>query len=65
MVSPDSLGCMLYGRSAAKDRATDQRLAIKKVSPMAKRTADARHTLRELLLLQFLGCHPNVRGDRL
>lgn len=28
---------------------------------MAKRTADAKHTLRELLLLQYLGKHPNVR----
>uniref|UniRef100_K3WFG5 Protein kinase domain-containing protein n=1 Tax=Globisporangium ultimum (strain ATCC 200006 / CBS 805.95 / DAOM BR144) TaxID=431595 RepID=K3WFG5_GLOUD len=27
---------------------------------MAKRSVDAKHTLRELLLLQFLGNHPNV-----
>ncbi|KAL3667590.1 hypothetical protein V7S43_007144 [Phytophthora oleae] len=28
---------------------------------MAKRTVDAKHTLREVLLLQLLGKHPNVR----
>ncbi|OWZ04040.1 Mitogen-activated protein kinase [Phytophthora megakarya] len=46
---------------AAKDRETDQCVAIKKVTPMAKRTTDAKHTLREVLLLQHLGKHPNVR----
>eukprot|EP00644_Phytophthora_capsici_P001149 jgi/Phyca11/129670/e_gw1.86.81.1 len=46
---------------AAKDRETGQCVAIKKVSPMAKRTVDAKHTLREVLLLQLLGKHPNVR----
>ncbi|KAF1323557.1 Cmgc/mapk protein kinase, partial [Globisporangium splendens] len=45
--------------SAARDRETGQHIAIKKVSPMAKRSVDAKHTLRELLLLQFLGNHPN------
>ncbi|KAG6617476.1 CMGC/MAPK protein kinase [Phytophthora cinnamomi] len=45
---------------AAKDRETGQCVAIKKVSPMAKRTVDAKHTLREVLLLQLLGKHPNV-----
>lgn len=39
-------------------------MAIKKVSPMAKRTVDAKHTLREVLLLQLLGKHPNVRLSR-
>lgn len=47
--------------SAAKDKQTGQCVAIKKVSPMAKRTVDAKHTLREVLLLQYLGKHPNVR----
>jgi len=33
---------------------------------MAKRTVDAKHTLREVLLLQLLGKHPNVRnGSRI
>uniref|UniRef100_H3G6P2 Protein kinase domain-containing protein n=1 Tax=Phytophthora ramorum TaxID=164328 RepID=H3G6P2_PHYRM len=45
---------------AAKDRETGQCVAIKKVTPMAKRTVDAKHTLREVLLLQHLGKHPNV-----
>ncbi|KAI9980878.1 hypothetical protein PInf_010223 [Phytophthora infestans] len=45
---------------AAKDRDTGQCVAIKKVTPMAKRTTDAKHTLREVLLLQHLGKHPNV-----
>ncbi|KAG3097740.1 hypothetical protein PI124_g15191 [Phytophthora idaei] len=45
---------------AAKDRETGQCVAIKKVTPMAKRTTDAKHTLREVLLLQHLGKHPNV-----
>jgi hypothetical protein len=29
---------------------------------MARRTTDAKHTLREILLLQYLGKHPNVSG---
>ncbi|GAB9467125.1 hypothetical protein Gpo141_00004483 [Globisporangium polare] len=45
---------------AAKDRETGLSMAIKKVSPMAKRTVDAKHTLREVLLLQLLGRHPNI-----
>ncbi|ETM55345.1 CMGC/MAPK protein kinase [Phytophthora nicotianae] len=45
---------------AAKDRETGQCVAIKKVTPMTKRTTDAKHTLREVLLLQHLGKHPNV-----
>ncbi|TYZ67349.1 hypothetical protein PybrP1_001166 [[Pythium] brassicae (nom. inval.)] len=45
---------------AAKDCETGMNLAIKKVAPMTKRTADAKHTLREVLLLQLLGRHPNV-----
>ncbi|KAG3199063.1 hypothetical protein PC128_g5544 [Phytophthora cactorum] len=45
---------------AAKDRETGQCVAIKKVTPMAKRTTDAKHTLREVLLLEHLGKHPNV-----
>ncbi|TMW58341.1 hypothetical protein Poli38472_011929 [Pythium oligandrum] len=45
---------------AAKDRESGQRIAIKKVCPMAKRSVDAKHTLREILLLQLLGKHPNI-----
>ncbi|RLN47685.1 hypothetical protein BBJ29_000576 [Phytophthora kernoviae] len=45
---------------AAKDHETGQSVAIKKVTPMAKRAVDAKHTLREVLLLQFLGKHPNI-----
>ncbi|RLN82800.1 hypothetical protein BBJ28_00019540 [Nothophytophthora sp. Chile5] len=50
---------LIAHHSAAKDRETGQCVAIKKVSPMAKRAVDAKHTLREVLLLQFLGKHPN------
>ncbi|KAF1772340.1 Protein kinase-like domain [Phytophthora cactorum] len=39
--------------NAAKDRETGQCVAIKKVTPMAKRTTDAKHTLREVLLLSI------------
>jgi hypothetical protein len=31
---------------------------------MAKRSVDAKHTLREVLLLQLLGKHPNVSTYR-
>ncbi|KAJ0403438.1 hypothetical protein ATCC90586_001727 [Pythium insidiosum] len=57
----NALGKGSYGIvCAAKDRETGHRLAIKKVCPMAKRSVDAKHTLREVLLLQFLGKHPNI-----
>ncbi|KAL8001827.1 putative protein kinase [Plasmopara halstedii] len=56
-----ALGKGSYGIvCAAKDCETGQCVAIKKVSPMTRRTADAKHTLREVMLLQHLGKHPNV-----
>ncbi|GLE00997.1 hypothetical protein PINS_up017185 [Pythium insidiosum] len=62
METTTHVGIRLFCGSAAMDRETGHRVAIKKVCPMAKRSVDAKHTLREVLLLQFLGKHPNVRA---
>ncbi|KAG7388232.1 hypothetical protein PHYPSEUDO_012890 [Phytophthora pseudosyringae] len=48
---------------AAKDRETGQCVAIKKVTPMAKRTVDAKHTLREVISIHNLSA--NVKDDEL
>lgn len=49
-------------RSACRNRLTGEKVAIKKVCPMAKTALDAKHTLREILLMRHLGRHPNVRA---
>ncbi|RHY35101.1 hypothetical protein DYB32_000401 [Aphanomyces invadans] len=47
--------------SSARDLVTGEKVAIKRVSPMARKQNDAKHTLREICLMQSLGAHPNVR----
>ncbi|EQC40987.1 CMGC/MAPK protein kinase [Saprolegnia diclina VS20] len=56
-----ALGRGSYGIvCSAKDVATGEKVAIKRVSPMARKTSDAKHTLREISLMQCLGNHPNI-----
>ena len=35
---------------------------MKRVKPMAEHIEDAKHTLREIRLMQMLGDHPNILG---
>ena len=47
--------------SAVKDRQNhDKLVAIKKISHFSQKTSSAKHTLRELRLLRYLGHHPNI-----
>ena len=58
-----ALGKGAYGFvCAAKRRRDNKKVAIKRVSPMAQTDVDARHTLREIRLMRFLGRHENVSG---
>jgi mitogen-activated protein kinase 6 len=45
---------------AALNRDTGRKVAIKRVSPMARTIVDAKHTLREIRLMRLLGRHRNV-----
>ena len=36
------------------------RVAIKKITPMARDVMDAKHVLREIRLMRFLGAHENI-----
>eukprot|EP00936_MAST-01D_sp_MAST-1D-sp1_P002094 g2094.t1 len=45
---------------AARDKENGRKVAIKKVTPMATHITDARHTLREIRMMRYLGVHPNV-----
>ena len=47
---------------SAKDSSTNQKVAIKKIKPMAEDEWDATHTLREIRLMRCLGAHENVRA---
>ena len=42
---------------AARNKTTGQRLAIKRITPMASDEWDATHTLREIRLMRHLGKH--------
>ncbi|ETW09608.1 CMGC/MAPK protein kinase [Aphanomyces invadans] len=58
-----ALGRGSYGIvCSARDLVTGEKVAIKRVSPMARKQNDAKHTLREICLMQSLGAHPNVVG---
>ncbi|OQS03426.1 mitogen-activated protein kinase [Thraustotheca clavata] len=60
-----ALGRGSYGIvCSAKDLTTGDKVAIKRVSPMARKTSDAKHTLREICLMQCLGNHPNIISIR-
>jgi serine/threonine protein kinase len=45
---------------SALDTRCDKRVAIKKITPMAQQTVDAKHVLREIRLMRYLGVHPNI-----
>ncbi|RHZ21361.1 hypothetical protein DYB37_000519 [Aphanomyces astaci] len=49
--------------SSAKDVVTGEKVAIKRVAPMARKQNDAKHTLREICLMQSLGAHPNPLSE--
>ncbi|CAM9721268.1 unnamed protein product [Chrysoparadoxa australica] len=46
--------CSAYDQKQAK------KVAIKKITPMAHHAVDAKHVLREIRLMRFLGVHPNI-----
>jgi len=45
---------------SATDYTLGKRIAIKRISPMAKHTSDAKHVLREIRLMRHMGKHENV-----
>lgn len=46
--------------SSARNKETGAKVAIKKICPMSASDADAKHTLREIRLMRYLGRHENV-----
>ncbi len=42
------------------DILTNKKVAIKKIQDMSKHAADAKHVLREIRLMRYLGGHPNI-----
>ena len=55
------LGRGSYGLvCVAKDRLQKKQVAIKKIAPMAKTVTDAKHILREIRLMRYLGVHRNI-----
>ncbi|GMI47600.1 hypothetical protein TrCOL_g4659 [Triparma columacea] len=56
-----AIGKGSYGVVAsAVDAITQQKVAIKKISPMAAHSQDAKHVLREVRLMRYLGVHDNI-----
>lgn len=56
-----ALGKGAYGIvCAARNVETGQKVAVKKVTPMAANSTDGKHTLRECKLMRWLGKHPNI-----
>ncbi|CAM9812898.1 unnamed protein product [Ascophyllum nodosum] len=45
---------------SALDSKQGKRVAIKKIHPMASHVVDAKHVLREVRLMRYLGVHPNI-----
>lgn len=45
---------------SALDGSTGKRIAIKKITPMAKHITDAKHVLREIRLMRHMGKHENI-----
>lgn len=45
---------------SALDSTTGRRIAIKKITPMAKHIMDAKHVLREIRLMRHMGKHENI-----
>jgi serine/threonine protein kinase len=47
---------------SALDSLSSSKVAIKKISPMAAHSQDAKHVLREVRLMRYLGVHPHIGG---
>ena len=45
---------------SAEDSSTSKRVAIKKITPVAKHTIDAKHILREIRIMRYMGAHENI-----
>lgn len=45
---------------SASDTTTGKKIAIKKITPMAKHVMDAKHVLREIRLMRHMGKHENI-----
>mmetsp|Transcript_28549 Transcript_28549/g.37369 ORF Transcript_28549/g.37369 Transcript_28549/m.37369 type:complete len:479 (+) Transcript_28549:51-1487(+) len=45
---------------SAVDQRVNRKVAIKKITPMAQDIVDAKHVLREIRLMRYLGVHPNI-----
>ena len=45
---------------SATDSVAQDKVAIKKISPMAAHSQDAKHVLREVRLMRYLGIHENI-----
>ena len=45
---------------SADDASRGRRVAIKRISPMAKHTIDAKHILREVRIMRYMGRHENI-----
>lgn len=59
----DAIGQGSYGVvCSVRNSESDEKLAIKKITPMAGDEWDATHTLREIRLMRCLGAHENVSG---
>lgn len=57
----DAIGQGSYGVvCSVRNAESDEKLAIKKITPMAGDEWDATHTLREIRLMRCLGAHENV-----
>ncbi|KAE9026950.1 hypothetical protein PF011_g2304 [Phytophthora fragariae] len=57
----DAIGQGSYGVvCSVRNSETDEKLAIKKITPMAGDEWDATHTLREIRLMRCLGAHENI-----
>jgi serine/threonine protein kinase len=52
--------CAFSCISAARNKETGSKVAIKKICPMSASDIDAKHTLREIRLMRYLGRHENV-----
>ncbi|KAG6955509.1 hypothetical protein JG688_00011922 [Phytophthora aleatoria] len=60
----DAIGQGSYGVvCSVRNTETDEKLAIKKITPMAGDEWDATHTLREIRLMRCLGAHENAMHD--
>ena len=56
-----AIGTGSYGVvCSALDAVTGKKIAIKKITPMAKHITDAKHVLREIRLMRHMGKHENI-----